>query len=630
MKMFRADIQGLRAIAVMLVVLFHFEPAWLPGGFIGVDIFFVISGYLMTSIVVTGVQSGKFTLSAFYIARVVRIIPALLVLCVTVTVLGFIFLNLVDASKVASNSLNSLLFISNIAYWTESGYFDDASKSNWLLHTWSLSVEWQFYILYPIFILLLSKLFSIRMLAWLTLLGVVLGFFFSVWASNTMPSAAYFLLPTRAWELLIGGLAFFFPLSSAISVFSRNLIEAAGISLIILSAFLLSENYAWPGIYASVPVLATLMVLLANNQSFLTNNIVSQKIGTWSYSIYLWHWPLVVLISYFGLPSFSWLWGIGLTFMFGWLSFTFCESKFSKKAIPKKQRGPKTVLVALTLICSTLLVFVYSKDSIWQQNIDEVEPFLAGQMFFDDSAVKNATGGETYFFNGANENDFDFLAIGDSNLSHYAYGIAHSRTPKVILSWDGLCLSLPNYMTKPTESYMNANWQNFCENNYKKIYQYSHKPIILAHQWEKRQLLCIAEPCSIEPNKSNYFSLLESQLNALISMVDENRQIVIVGQIPAPSSSVYQCMKGLYPSGCQQYSDEHKNERLEVNKLLFKVSSLHSNVIFIDPYKLTCDENYKCRNVINGKSLFHDEGHFSAFGSRLFWDYIYAQIRESI
>lgn len=622
MNKFRTDIQGLRAFAVMAVVLFHFNPESLNGGFIGVDIFFVISGYLMTSIVLTGVNSGTFSLKKFYIARVVRIVPALLLLSSVVTILGFIFLNLVDATKLSTHAFSSVTFVSNIVYWLESGYFDAASKENWLLHTWSLSVEWQFYIIYPVVILLLSKIFTIKAIGRLTLLAILCGYGLSIWASNAAPSAAYFWLPTRAWELLLGGLAFLYPLNLK-SQKTKTTLEVLGFSVLIGSVLLISEDVNWPGSMAIIPVLATLLIILSNNQnSVLSGNYVSQVIGKWSYSIYLWHWPLVVLIVYFELPKMTWLIAFAATFILGWMSFQFCENKFGKKTIAGQQWGPKYVVSSSAVVMFILAIVFWQQGSILKLNLDSSEAFIAGQKYFDGNSLIDATDGETYFLNQASKADFDYLAIGDSNLSHYVYGIEYENTKKVILSWAGLCLSLPNYMTKPTEKYMNKQWENYCKNNFKNISLYPNKPILLVHQWQKREMVCTTDKCDIDVSIDNYFNLLEQELHALVKFTGTIRPIFIVGQVPAPTKGVYRCMKSFDTAGCNRTSNEKNNKRVITNEMLERFSNNYNNVFFIDPFDAVCDDQYNCKIIIDDKSLFHDEGHLSAFGSKYFWKFI--------
>ncbi|GAL07089.1 O-antigen acetylase [Photobacterium aphoticum] len=203
---FRADINGLRALAVIAVVLFHFNPSWVPGGFAGVDVFFVISGFLMTGIIFRGFENSNFSIINFYVARANRIIPALSVVCLALLVFGWFYLTPLDYRALGKHVTSSMGFLSNVIYWRESGYFDTASHSKWLLHTWSLSVEWQFYMIYPVVLVLLKKCMSLTNIKRLLVAGTTIGFILSAYATYRWPNPAYFLLPTRAWEMMMGGL----------------------------------------------------------------------------------------------------------------------------------------------------------------------------------------------------------------------------------------------------------------------------------------------------------------------------------------------------------------------------------------------------------------------------------------
>jgi peptidoglycan/LPS O-acetylase OafA/YrhL len=174
--MFRKDINGLRALAVIAVVIFHFKPTWMEGGFAGVDVFFVISGFLMTGIIFRSLELNDFSVLKFYVARANRIIPALALLCIFLLLMGMIILTPNEYKELGKHVVGSIGFFSNILYWSESGYFDSASHDKWLLHTWSLSVEWQFYIIYPLVIFLLHKFISIKYLKLLILIGAITSF----------------------------------------------------------------------------------------------------------------------------------------------------------------------------------------------------------------------------------------------------------------------------------------------------------------------------------------------------------------------------------------------------------------------------------------------------------------------
>lgn len=323
---FRADVNGLRALAVSAVLLFHFNVPGFAGGFAGVDVFFVISGYLMTSIISRRLHDGNFSIGSFYRDRLLRIAPALVVLCGALLVFGWSYLHWYEYRKLARHILASLGFVSNIVYFNESGYFDHSPFKRWLLHTWSLSVEFQFYVLYPLLCSLVVRWFGLRRLLPIVAGVAALSFALSFYASQRFPSGAFYLLPTRAWELLAGALAFFLP--APISAVRARTLGCTGLLLIVASVTLVSERTVWPGWAASVPVFGTAMVITARMPgTLLANNVVIQFLGRISYSLYLWHWPIVVALGV-GSVELQPGWviaGAAVSLILGTLSYQFVE-----------------------------------------------------------------------------------------------------------------------------------------------------------------------------------------------------------------------------------------------------------------------------------------------------------------
>ncbi|MYN17691.1 acyltransferase family protein [Rugamonas sp. FT107W] len=333
---FRRDINGLRALAVLAVILYHFNSSWLPGGFAGVDVFFVISGYLMTSIVYRGLSNQTLSVLKFYMARGRRIIPALLVPCLLLLVAGWFFFLPSEYLALGKHVAASLGFVSNMVYWKESSYFAAGAHEKWLLHTWSLSVEWQFYLIYPVCMLLLNRWFGLRRLRWILLVGAAIGFAVSAYASSRWPDGAFFLLPSRAWEMMAGGLALLFPLT--LTPARARLVEWTGLALIAGSYIALSENDIWPGYLALLPVTGAALIIAANRQtSLVTDNALFQWLGNISYSLYIWHWPVVVTLAYLGrLDNLGFqLAGIAAALIFAQLSYWFVEQKMRVRMSPR-------------------------------------------------------------------------------------------------------------------------------------------------------------------------------------------------------------------------------------------------------------------------------------------------------
>lgn len=370
--MFRQDINGLRGWAVVSVILYHFGFSGFAGGFVGVDIFFVISGFLMTGIVVKGLEAGftsegrGFSLIQFYLARARRIVPALVGVGLLTLVIGWVLLSPNEYKVLGSHLISAIGFFSNIKFFGEAGYFDSSSHEKLLLHTWSLSVEWQFYLIFPLLLLSLWKFWhGRRPLIILIAAGFGASFLMSFLVTRANPSAAFYLLPTRAWEMLAGALVFFLPNDKALSEGVRRLIEGVGFALIILSIAIFDSSTSWPGWQALVPVLATGLILLGNRQnSIWTSGPIFQWLGSCSYSLYLWHWPFFVLLVYlqqqYDLGAISI--ALGLTGICGWLSYCTLEKPLSKKLSAMPRSAEIGLLAVIVLLVLALGIWVRSHN----------------------------------------------------------------------------------------------------------------------------------------------------------------------------------------------------------------------------------------------------------------------------
>ena len=343
---YRREIDGLRALAVLPVILFHAGFQTFSGGFVGVDIFFVISGYLITSIILAEMEAGTFTLANFYERRARRILPALFFVMLVCLPFAW-FLLLPSDMKDFSKSLVAVsVFASNILFWRESGYFDTAAELKPLLHTWSLAVEEQYYVLFPLFLMLFWKLGKRRIL--LTL-GFVFFSSFAVaqWAAFVKPAAAFFLLPTRGWELIVGAFAAFYLSQNNRKNYPKIFIELSswlGIGLIFFSVFTYSKATPFPGFYALAPTLGTVLIILFATKQTSAGKILGNNafvgIGLISYSAYLWHQPLLSFARHRGVTSSDkdiLFLLITATIVLACLSFKFIETPFRNKSVISKK-----------------------------------------------------------------------------------------------------------------------------------------------------------------------------------------------------------------------------------------------------------------------------------------------------
>jgi peptidoglycan/LPS O-acetylase OafA/YrhL len=293
----RLDIQGLRAIAVLSVVIFHAWPTALPGGYIGVDVFFVISGYLISSILIKDIERDRFSIVEFYRRRIARIFPALFLMLASVAAVGWLVLTPAELKELGRILVSTIFFASNIDFWLLTGYFDGAADLKPLLHTWSLAVEEQFYIVYPPLLYLLFSRLGRHRVTQLAIGGVVLGLAFSELAVHRWPTAAYFLAPARAFELLIGcALACGGP--RAVPPRLAATASALGLALILGPLLFYANATPFPGVAAAIPTLGTALVIGAGSSAQpagnrLISSLPMRFFGNISYSFYLWHWPVL-------------------------------------------------------------------------------------------------------------------------------------------------------------------------------------------------------------------------------------------------------------------------------------------------------------------------------------------------
>lgn len=298
---FRHDIDGLRALAVLLVVAHHVAPSTLPGGFVGVDVFFVISGFLITRLIDTAQQAGRFTYVEFLWKRCRRILPALLVVLVATLLAGICVLTGPELVSLAKHVAFGSLSASNLLLWSEVGYFDTAATIKPLLHLWSLGIEEQFYLVWPLFLALLPLRPRTRLLGVAAL--VALSLMLSENLAWSDPAQGFYMLHSRAWELGVGGLIALaiplwptsLPVSDTVVNAIRSTASVSGIMLILYSALLFDSTTSWPGISALVPVVGTALVIVAGPTAILNRGPLSMRASQWlgqrSYAFYLWHWP---------------------------------------------------------------------------------------------------------------------------------------------------------------------------------------------------------------------------------------------------------------------------------------------------------------------------------------------------
>lgn len=629
---FRHDINGLRAIAVIAVVLYHFGVTGFDGGFSGVDIFFVISGYLMTGIIFSKIEQNRFNLIDFYLARATRIIPALAVLCILLLVAAWFFLPPYEMRTFGKHIFGASSFLSNIIFMKDSGYFDGAADEKWLLHTWSLSVEWQFYILYPLLIIALRKLLSAGITRWTLLFLASCSYLLSVFFPERLHDAAFYLLPTRAWEMMAGGLIYAFSLQAAQK--RKIMTESIGVALLAGSIILLNSSYAWPGSLAALPVLgAALIIIAANEKSFITNNPFAQYMGTISYSLYLWHWPVVVAFNLFELKES--MWGIGggiiLSLIFATLSYYLVERPW-RNAFPKKL---PQIFPVLGYASVTGVIAVAGLGIFYLQGVpSRVDSFVA----IADSEQNNRNP-RTECFVVPNKNptspmcvlgdDKDKIAaivIGDSH-SNATVNAVVAATPKekggiLFLGADGctamMDLSTPYFFScgeynKKIISYLESNMIGT------PIIVINHitQNLLTPNNNEAKKPVYLANLPNTSPDFSDKF---KQEYQTQLCNLTSKHPVYVVQAIPGMNVNVPQTIvrSMMYKSEkidvalpLAEYYESENGIRAFLHDAI-KTCKAHE----LDPVAYLCNET-NCLGSINHRPLYYDDDHLSEYGNRL-------------
>ncbi len=363
----RSDIDGLRAVAVLAVIVHHVSARALPGGFIGVDVFFVISGFLITSIVLRDLGAGTFSFATFYERRVRRLLPNLTLLLVFCSCVAWVLLLPADFRNYSSSLFSTSIFTSNMFFWRDSWYFAAPSQTKPLLHTWSLAIEEQYYLLFPAVLWVLHRYVPRRIRAACTI-GFLVSLAMSIWAVSNAPAAAFYILPSRAWELLLGSLLVVGVVPTISSRRSLEFVAAAGLIAILAAAFSFDSATPFPGAAALLPCVGTAMVIYAGvaPHTTIVRRLLGWRplviVGLMSYSLYLWHWPLLAFVRYYFLSEIT----PGATTLFvlvslivAYLAWRFVERPVRSKALLANRRELAMVSGASA---AALLLFAYAGE----------------------------------------------------------------------------------------------------------------------------------------------------------------------------------------------------------------------------------------------------------------------------
>lgn len=477
---FRTDISFLRAVSVLVVMLFHFQVKPFQGGFIGVDVFFVISGFLMTQIILKGMDTEKFSLKQFYIKRINRIIPPLQILLLFVLFISVVFFFQSDLRLNAKYAFLANFFVSNIYFWKYIDYF--SSTDNILLHTWSLGVEWQFYLIYPLLILLLKPLITKnKKLFWGLIMGLSLMSLLVMMATfSQYNNFAFYMLPSRFWELSIGGLAYLIGKQNHLNLNIKKCVAWIGVVGIVLCSIFISEKNLWPSTYTVIPVFCTVGILGMNIENKIFDNKLTKFFGDISYSLYLWHWPWFILFKYFGfLGGYYTLILVVLSIISAYLSFKVIEKN-------KKLSNIYVALISSIIIAAvSALLFakpnIVSKISIYQNKNFQIADYE--NQYKEKDKEKQFNPCHCFITNEQKIKDYNFknclhisndkkniLLIGDSHAAQFSSSLRKLPDINLLEASAGYVFPIIDSRgKKDTKQLMEYIFRDFIPENHQKI-----------------------------------------------------------------------------------------------------------------------------------------------------------------
>ncbi len=618
---YRRDIDGLRAIAVIGVILYHSEinvggNLLFSGGFLGVDVFFVISGYLITSIILKErVIKDHFSFIDFYKRRVRRLVPALLVVLMASLVFAYFILLPIQFKSYLNSVLSSIFFYSNLYFHYSGQSYGQSILSNQpLLHTWSLSVEEQFYILYPIIFIFILRVFK-ENVKYLFYIFIITSVIFSSYISETHSSFNFYMITNRAWELACGALVslnHFQNKNKENNYFWKNL----GFILIIFSFFYFDSANSHPSYLTLIPVLGSCMIIYNHSENNLIDKILTNKffvkIGLISYSLYLWHHPILSFGKISGLTENSLLLKfllILISFFLSFLTYSYIEKYFRNT---NKINFKKLALIILAIIFS----FIFLTNILVEKQKNKYPLILQNlydrTWFTTKQYHKPCFQRKKFFcFFGNSENQHTVFLVGDSILASLQEELKNNLIERQI-----------NFipMTNAGCDFLNSKEQNkFCNKNiqlnrHNKIRQFNEAIIIIHLNYK---------------TNGNDINKINSYLNNINKYLNLGYKVIVINPIPQWNKNISQEIHKIYKNKKRNFLNEfsekeeisldYKDYSDKTSKITEKLKELsHKNLFFIHPDEIFCNikEKNKCLAHSLENIYFTDTSHLSKVGSR--------------
>lgn len=628
---YHKEIDGLRAIAVLSVIFFHSDFHIFSGGYVGVDIFFVISGYLISTIIINEYKNQEFKLSKFYERRIRRIIPALAIVTMASMPFAYYILTPEELRKFSQSLIALSVFSSNIFFWKTTGYFDDASELQPLLHTWSLTTEEQFYLLFPIFFIFIMKNFYRYKLHTIFFIALA-SFIYSDHLTITDASSSFYLLPTRAWELISGVVLSIILKNNKyqhLDGASSKLFSTIGFIFLLYSITNFDKNTPTPSYYTLIPILGTCLLIAYSNKSNIAGKILGNNfitgIGTLSYSAYLWHQPIFSFyrLSISGQPEkLEFIILIFITMLLAYLTQKFIEVPFRKKNLVNQ----KTILLVWIIFSLTILItgiignatkgflkLKMSKNQQLQLETAKSSPMREKCHTGKSDYIKPANACE-YF-----QGDRTIAVFGDSHTVELAYALAKdlkSLNFKVKhFSFSGC---IPSFgFPQEKDFYSCSEWTNESIKYISESKKIEH--VIVSYRIHAALFGDHAETYPILPqkiDKNEREKRLASYINTLKYFSTHGKKVFLVLQAPELPKSIEKLI-GNSPNeekNIHGVTRKWWNER--TNFLIKNLNKIPSSIIIINPADHFCDLSH-CYAVKNNVSYYFDDDHISIYGAQI-------------
>lgn len=613
---YRPDIDGLRAIAVSSVIFYHAGIEIFGGGFVGVDVFFVISGFLITSIIMKTEKEDGFSFIDFYERRARRIFPALFLMLFLCYLFALLVMVPKELNGFAKGLVSNLGFLSNIYFFKSANYFAEASEMNPLLHTWTLSVEEQFYFIFPPICFLLYR-FNKNILFVLSVI-LLCSLSLSIWMSGKNSAANFYLLPFRAWELLAGAILVFIIEKydpKQIRGWMGEVLFALGLLAILLSIFLLDSQAPFPGIYAMPVVFGTALCIFFGEGRKLSLVILANKpfvfMGLISYSAYLWHQPIFAFTRML-VPELSILDMLILSvvsLIVGWLSWRFVENGFRDK-----RKVSRNQIFGYSLISMSILLVL---GGLMLNNSSELSRFKFGSKL-------SQYGGKSWEFGVTSKGESPkYFLYGDSHARQYAPQLNKmfkENGDAWISVLHSACLSFPNLA-----SYYKKKQEASCIKHFESLLtlareepRVSLRVLIIAQRWGK-ELGINGELKRVGESEEASALLLASLEEAITVLHTEFDQIIILGNVPGSGAMKHggylKCLRT--PRAlCKSEFARSSGELAEFNESLSALAQKVEGVQFVNPYVYLCFES-KCMETMDSELIYSDHAHLSRKGASL-------------